>query len=931
MLLAEDGFDLDDVNPSFGTYAASTFKEDWSHNPMGSMYRMWEMGRANATGESLGLTEAGKIVAESGVDVKINGTETREALELMIRRKKERADRDFLISRYDPSFINRMGMGLIAGATDPVNVAVSFIPAVGAARYARMLKGASSIAGRTGVRAGVGAVEGAIGMAAIEPLNAAADLQEGLDYTVDDFLGAIAFGSVLGSGLHTSFGTMGEAIKGFPYAAKKDAVTTAVSDLIEDKRVHAAEVLYYGTDGKPRLPRTTEEYLDSIAIKDKNQYKQQRDILSDDWFDEFVRPDAKKGETPEGRAHKAIDDYLAYTKNQNREEISLTEPQRARAARYVLKGEDIDVAIDKAQNWRYMRVAEITEREPQKPKQEAVTVDDTISDRVNDLARKSTTKSSPDRVPISKVYDAYIKANPKEKMSLEAFKAKLVELAKKRKITLLRADLPERMQRKQRERSETKWGTEEVHFVGKPKGSAKTPRAEKIGDSGFDITIPGKDTTPENPLRDRIGKAAYEAAGGRWNARALLKDVRAKLKDVDRATLDNELKQMQREERAVLYTLDNRIEITEADRKAAISVGGEGMHILWMQEPRSAAKSPIATAKVEVGDGKGHISNIWVNDKYRKQGIATEIYDYVADRFSREGRKLVPSPKAKEEGFQFWKSYDPDAVKTDIRSSRNAINAYAKKKYGKNAVVKYHEGGQTATVFRSRKSVDELTREQLIEAGVIDAEGRPVSKENRAAAYVEKWSGRDFRAEGRDPIQAAKNKVTLRRDLGEAKKLGAPEKDIAELQKLVEKNDGDVVHNMMHTGWARSHIEALRTYNRQGLMDDHIQSYATAMAAREAEARAALTGRLKSYADDVQAKDIKPKDYENDFTISQKRGDDGTLAYAQKVRAETEKQLSLLPKEKADAVREQIKQIDAAARDQETVISRVAECIFNAG
>jgi hypothetical protein len=84
-------------------------------------------------------------------------------------------------------------------------------------------------------------------------------------------------------------------------------------------------------------------------------------------------------------------------------------------------------------------------------------------------------------------------------------------------------------------------------------------------------------------LSERIRVAYLATTGGGFNKRALLKDIRARLKDVDRRTLDQELKLMQREERAVLYALDNRAEITEADRQAAISFAGEPRHILWME------------------------------------------------------------------------------------------------------------------------------------------------------------------------------------------------------------------------------------------------------------------------------------------------------------------------------------------------------------
>jgi Protein of unknown function (DUF559) len=49
--------------------------------------------------------------------------------------------------------------------------------------------------------------------------------------------------------------------------------------------------------------------------------------------------------------------------------------------------------------------------------------------------------------------------------SLASFKARLVEAAKARTLVLGRLDMPEGLPRELRERSETSWGSDEVHFV----------------------------------------------------------------------------------------------------------------------------------------------------------------------------------------------------------------------------------------------------------------------------------------------------------------------------------------------------------------------------------------------------------------------------------------------------------------------------------
>jgi hypothetical protein len=83
-------------------------------------------------------------------------------------------------------------------------------------------------------------------------------------------------------------------------------------------------------------------------------------------------------------------------------------------------------------------------------------------------------------------------------------------------------------------------------------------------------------------LRDRIRNGYLDVTGGRLNTRALLSDVRKRLQDISRDVLDGALKRMQREDEASLMQLDNRAEITDADRAAALYIGSEPRHIVWI-------------------------------------------------------------------------------------------------------------------------------------------------------------------------------------------------------------------------------------------------------------------------------------------------------------------------------------------------------------
>ena len=112
--------------------------------------------------------------------------------------------------------------GFLAGATqftvslarqaiDPLNIAAAFIPIVGEGRMASMFASAGAgLLARAGVRARVGAIEGAVGTAALEPAMHyfAGQLQE--DYTMADSLLNMAFGGILGGGLHVGVGAIAD-------------------------------------------------------------------------------------------------------------------------------------------------------------------------------------------------------------------------------------------------------------------------------------------------------------------------------------------------------------------------------------------------------------------------------------------------------------------------------------------------------------------------------------------------------------------------------------------------------------------------------------------------------------------------------------------------------------------------------------------------
>jgi len=162
----------------------------------------------------LSAAEARRQTKESGVELDIPEEGIRRApFTLLLQRKLEERRRLEILDR-SPSGIGmmfaRLGVGLGVQLLDPINIASAFIPIVGPTRYAAMLSRAGGGLARAGVRLRVGAAEGAVGAALVEPIVLAGAIAEQADYDFADSLLNIAFGTVLGGGLHVGAGWVGD-------------------------------------------------------------------------------------------------------------------------------------------------------------------------------------------------------------------------------------------------------------------------------------------------------------------------------------------------------------------------------------------------------------------------------------------------------------------------------------------------------------------------------------------------------------------------------------------------------------------------------------------------------------------------------------------------------------------------------------------------
>jgi hypothetical protein len=159
--------------------------------------------------------DADAEVKSAGLDIKIEpGGITRYELNAKMWLKQREIRRNVIAARSQGWGGAAAGFagGFLAQSVDPINAASAFIPFVPEARYASMLaRQGGSFAGRAGVRIGVGAVEGAAGAAVVEPINLLGARYEQADYGIEDSFLNIAFGTLLGGGLHAVGGSWHDA------------------------------------------------------------------------------------------------------------------------------------------------------------------------------------------------------------------------------------------------------------------------------------------------------------------------------------------------------------------------------------------------------------------------------------------------------------------------------------------------------------------------------------------------------------------------------------------------------------------------------------------------------------------------------------------------------------------------------------------------
>lgn len=158
--------------------------------------------------------------------------------------KQEELEKLDIIKRYDATpleKVGQIGLDIVATMMDPVQLGAMFVPIVGETRAAAW----AAKYGTTRARLMTGAVEAGVGSAALEPFILANNKALNYDYNEWDSFMNIAFGTVIGSGLHVGLGKIGDLIdkRYISPTAHNKAAQTAVGQLLDDKPVNIKSIL----------------------------------------------------------------------------------------------------------------------------------------------------------------------------------------------------------------------------------------------------------------------------------------------------------------------------------------------------------------------------------------------------------------------------------------------------------------------------------------------------------------------------------------------------------------------------------------------------------------------------------------------------------------------------------------------------------------
>ena len=208
---------------SLGAVAA----DNWNFNPVMSILSLRDIQTAGAESRAAGIIPRDKNLLNKeykDLGLYFERNEYQSVVDIMVDRKKKERERQSIMERGPEGSWNPLSGGFYVGAAklavgigtsflDPINIGASFIPIYGQARFARSIAKAKSMNVKSAkafrrTRLKKGALEGAVGATLIEPLVYGAAQRIQADYDLYDSFFNVAFGTVIGGGLHVGAGKL---------------------------------------------------------------------------------------------------------------------------------------------------------------------------------------------------------------------------------------------------------------------------------------------------------------------------------------------------------------------------------------------------------------------------------------------------------------------------------------------------------------------------------------------------------------------------------------------------------------------------------------------------------------------------------------------------------------------------------------------------
>lgn len=204
----EIGSTYDNISTGFFEAQKANIINTWNYNPSMSLWRKKQEYSAYEQDNTLvNRDELNEKYGYLGLNFK---EDTRKHVaDYLVEQKEKEIRRSETVAKGPQNIFAKSSYFLTSLGTsflDPINIAASFVPVVGQAKFANMV----AKSGKNIARLKKGAVEGFVGNLAVEPIVYGVHTSQQSDYDQYDAFINVAAGGLIGSTFHAGFGKLGD-------------------------------------------------------------------------------------------------------------------------------------------------------------------------------------------------------------------------------------------------------------------------------------------------------------------------------------------------------------------------------------------------------------------------------------------------------------------------------------------------------------------------------------------------------------------------------------------------------------------------------------------------------------------------------------------------------------------------------------------------